>query len=402
MQFSVSVSGFSPDTPTDIQIWATTSGGDCSADAARGYGGVGAQCWPLPGGRQSVDQVSARTIQFMVRVQDIIGPQNAPPNPPVYTRRGPEACTSQTSSSSEKFFVDFIPVQNGNTFASGGSMYSYPLPVDLVGPPAPAGVHDGAGDTLLTLSWVPNDDTDTIGYDVFMTPIRGQEHSAPDALPLPEPVLACPDAGRSSAEDASATDAAATGAIADATSAAPVSLDAACHYVTVGGGGSGVAACGNPILESAVIQPGVEGTSIADDAGEGGATITPGSAGISTVPQEYLVGASSGLTVSDESAGSYPMTGLKNGVTYTMVVAAVDSFGNIGPPSTEQCDSPAPVDDFWNEYKHDQGGAGGFCALGAVGGSTPSMAGVALAVAVAAVARRRRGVALARDRGPGG
>jgi hypothetical protein len=68
----------------------------------------------------------------------------------------------------------------------------------------------------------------------------------------------------------------------------------------------------------------------------------------------------------------------------------VDGTGNVGPPSSEVCDYPAPVKDFWQNYEQDGGGAGGFCALETAGTGGSSLAGVAGVFALAAMARRRR------------
>ena len=85
------------------------------------------------------------------------------------------------------------------------------------------------------------------------------------------------------------------------------------------------------------------------------------------------------------------MKGLVDYVTYTVVVASVDGTGNIGPPSLEVCDYPAPVRDFWQTYNEDGGKAGGFCALETIGtGGAPALAGVAGVLGLAAFMRRRR------------
>ena len=103
--------------------------------------------------------------------------------------------------------------------------------------------------------------------------------------------------------------------------------------------------------------------------------------------------AAQGETVNNEATGSFTVTGLTNGNYYAVAVSAVDAFGNVGPPSTPQaCDYPAPVNDFWTVYRQDNGGAGGFCALEAVGapvGSTAAFASLG-AVAVALVRRRTK------------
>ncbi len=149
-------------------------------------------------------------------------------------------------------------------------------------------------------------------------------------------------------------------------------------------------------MQSSVVQDGGQGSvPISTDAtAEDAAAAEPGNGGISTIPSKYLVGSDgvSSLSVSDKSVGSYTVTGLRNGPTniYTAVVAAVDGFGNIGPPSSEKCDYPAPVNDFWQDYRSDGGRGGGFCALEAVGGPSQSLAGVALVASLAAIVRRRR------------
>jgi hypothetical protein len=123
-------------------------------------------------------------------------------------------------------------------------------------------------------------------------------------------------------------------------------------------------------------------------------TTSGGTAGLSTIPVSYVVNAngSTGTTVSGLSSSTFTISGLKNGVTYTVAVAAVDGFGNVGLASINACDFPAPVNDFWKIYRQDGGQAGGgFCALEAVGapvGSSLAFAGLA-ATAVTLIRRRR-------------
>jgi hypothetical protein len=78
-------------------------------------------------------------------------------------------------------------------------------------------------------------------------------------------------------------------------------------------------------------------------------------------------------------------------VNYNLVVAAVDGYGNIGPPSGEVCGKPEPIDDFWKIYRQDGGNAGGgLCALEAVGARASSTAGILLVVGTSALLARRR------------
>jgi hypothetical protein len=385
LKFSVAVTGFQGQ---DIQIWASKNG-DCTQDINRGVGGV-PSCWQLNGGLSAVNQLTTSTYQFPVRVQDIVGPQDNPPNPPGYHKQTSAACTSQPTYASETFTVYFVPITNGNN--ATGTAYSYKLPVDLVGPPAPSGVNHQVGDTLFVLNWTPNSDTDTGGYDLYIDPIPGKESldASTNEAGFPTPVLECPDTGVSTQpQDASASEGGSDAAVDSSTS---VSADAGCHYVYVGGSTT-MSSCTDSILASGVVQEGGTIVVTNDEAGgEGGTTTESGSGGISTIPPQYLIGTgSSGLTVSDKSTSSYTIKGLRNGTTYTVVVSAVDLFGNIGPPSSEVCDYPAPVNDFWQDYRGDGGRAGGFCSLEAVGASTStSLVGVAFAIGTTGIVRRLR------------
>jgi hypothetical protein len=159
-------------------------------------------------------------------------------------------------------------------------------------------------------------------------------------------------------------------------------IDAACQF--------------DPLLASSIVQDG--GTTVVpttDDAGDAGdeAGTIEGNGGISTISTNNLVNAGNGtgITVADKAAGQFTITGLKNQTNYTVVVAAVDAYGNVGPASNEVCDFPAPTQDFWKTYKADGGGAGGgYCALDAAGAPVSSLAGAAFLVSGVAMLRRRR------------
>jgi hypothetical protein len=92
--FTVNATNF--DGSEDLEVWATASG-DCSVDLARGVGGDGqASCWRVnPGLGAAVLPDNAES--FDIRVQDLVGPQNAPSEPPSLVSEGPSACTAQPS-----------------------------------------------------------------------------------------------------------------------------------------------------------------------------------------------------------------------------------------------------------------------------------------------------------------
>ena len=110
-------------------------------------------------------------------------------------------------------------------------------------------------------------------------------------------------------------------------------------------------------LDGAVVEVEASTTPVTDLEGgeEGGVTLSGG--GISEIPLQYKAGEIDSIT-----ATSLTLTGLTNGTTYHVAVTSIDGSGNVGPPSTLACGKPGAVNDFWQSYKDDGGGASG-CAL---------------------------------------
>jgi hypothetical protein len=412
LRFTVLVNGFTGSQ--NLQVWASLSS-DCTGVTDRGgSGAAAATCWRVAGDIVAPTYNTATTVTFDVRVQDLVAWQQHPPFPVPsgVDRAGSEACNAQSSFAAVSMNVNFVPVDTSGNYA--GTAYQYQINTDMVGPPPPAasGMGDTVGDTLINVTWTANSDADTIGYDIFIDPLPGGasvEASASEAGQK----LVCPDTGTpvptgddssgglADGDDGSTVDGS---GILDATTQdvasvpeASTPVDAGCYTINVGGTPPASANgynCNDSILSSGVTQDSGTTTTqpVYDDAGnlisEGG--VVEGSGGISTIPMQYAVGVQNGLTVADKAVGSYTITGLTNGVTYNVVVAAVDGYGNVGPPSAEVCDYPAPVNDFWQTYEGDGGGGGGFCALESVGAGGGSIAGVGCVLGAAALMRRRR------------
>ena len=407
LEFSVSLSGFTgADT---LEVWAGTSA-DCAQASSRGVDVQASVCW-----RVASDQVgivaNPKTVQIPVRVQDLVGFEQGAPFPPLGGAPGltGAACTAQAGFTAVALNVTFVPV-DPSTQADDGVAFVYQVNTDLVGPPAPSGLGEKPGETILNLTWNPNSDSDTAGYNVFIDPIPGLE-GVDSSVPIEAgQILVCPDAGAAPTPEAG-TDAEASteddGAIEASTpEAAPpeastgTGIDAGCVLEPVGINAPVSVppyACTDTILASGFTQASGTTTTVpvTDDAGnviEGG--VAEGSGGISLIPLQFALGAANknanGLTIADKSTGAYTISGLVDGVTYTTVVAAVDGFGNVGPPTPEVCDNPAPIQDFWQTYGQDGGRAGGFCALEAVGAGGSSLAGVGCVFVLAGLLRRRR------------
>jgi hypothetical protein len=428
-----------------LEVWAGTA--DCSMQANRGYAAI-PSCWevtaPISGLIASGTTV-ATTVS--IRVQDLVGHVNSVPSTMTYDPVGVAACSTQTVDTAESINLVFVPTSSTGQDL-GGVSYTWPADVDMVGPGAPATpTQSGAGDTLLVASWTPNIDPDTIGYDIYIDPIPGQEPVGS------EPVLVCSeaaapsstqtsaDASDGASADATSDDATSDGAsgddgatadatMADATTdgatsddgsadanisdAAPTP-DAECvleirgagHSTGSGGiGESSVLSNGSSLVldgSAAAATPTTTTTTTTDDAnilGDDATTVLADDAaagstggGISKIDPRYLYkpDSNTGITIPSQTASSYTITGLVDGQQYNIAIAAVDALGNVGPLSNLQCGTPKLVNDFWKTYLTDNGKAGGgFCALEAAGAPAGSAVFLGGFVAIAAAAWRRR------------
>ncbi|MGA3119685.1 MAG: hypothetical protein ABSF69_02850 [Polyangiaceae bacterium] len=419
LQYTVFVSGF---TGQELEVWVS-SNGDCTQDVNRGTGGV-AVCWEVAT-LGAVNQVAQTSVPFNIRVQDLVGPQAAvPPAPSGPVHEGASACLTQPTETAVTLTVYVVPVVSGY-IVSGATSFQQQIVTDLVGPSPPANVSIADGDTLFVLNWTANDDADTYGYDVFIDPMPGATGTIVDASSATGPVqLICPDAGSSSISSSSSSSDldssdldSSPGDSSSSSTTSSSSSQNACYLVSLGPTSPipGTTSCNSQVLlDESVQDSGVVSTTV-NDAGDlvEASTSESGLVGVATIPCQYLVGAtctagqpvytSSNLTVIGETDQSYTITGLidfgpggtlSQPVDYTVVVAAVDASGNVGPPSPEACDYPAPVNDFYALYRKAGGTAGGgFCALEAVGmpvGSSAAALGGLGAVLLGLYRRRRR------------
>jgi hypothetical protein len=172
LQFSVTLSGFTGND--SLEIWAARSS-DCTPQSDRGIGSGGAICWGVGAGVVNPIIGAPQAFSFNVRVQDLVGWQQAPPSaaqaahPPAM---GMAACSAQPTFAAVALSIVFLAVNSDGN--ADGTPFLYNIPTDLVGPPAPRGVAIEAGNDGLIPNWTPNTDTDAIGYDVFLAPPAGQ------------------------------------------------------------------------------------------------------------------------------------------------------------------------------------------------------------------------------------
>jgi hypothetical protein len=137
-------------------------GASCITNADRNGPTFG--CWNLGAGLTTVADGS-HTIN--VRVQDLVAyMETTPPQTSNYTPAGSSVCsTAQKSATGEAMTIWFVPLQGTQAVGTG---ITYPVSVDMLGPPPPSGVSIMDGDTLFIINWTANSDSVTQGYNVYM------------------------------------------------------------------------------------------------------------------------------------------------------------------------------------------------------------------------------------------
>jgi hypothetical protein len=169
------------------------------------------------------------------------------------------------------------------------------------------------------------------------------------------------------------------------------------YYQQSGGGGS-TSDSGTELVckEAGVADAGV------NEAGEAGTVLVD--AGCSLQPVEGTGGSCSapGITssgidssmVSSTSVGptssQTTITGLQDGVTYAVAVAAQDAFLNNGALTDIVCETPIQLNDFFQTYRNDGGLAGGGCALDVMTGPAGGAATAVITVTALIIMTRRR------------
>jgi hypothetical protein len=406
MTLQFNLQGMNFDGTQIVEVWAGVT--DCTQDSARGLTGV-ISCWPVyqPFAGQAG---TSPPLPIPVRVQDLLSHEFDTNLSRTYARAGADVCAKQTVDTATSVSVYFMATVSGY-IVMNSQAYSYAIKADLLGPPAPAGFSIADGDTLFVLNWTANSEADTAAYNVYIDPYPGQEEAGSSNTPQAD----CPgmsvdasdaDVGASTgtgddgavSDDSAASDDMTSSSSSSSSSGSAGAPDA-CHTLVSAGSASGNN-CGSPALATAPIVNLGAGTvtTVEDDSGdEAGTTTVVGGGGIGNLPTTLLyppgLGASD-VSISDKTTSSFTISGLTNGLYYNVAIASVDGSGNIGPQSVQQCDFPAPVDDFWKTYRQAGGSAGGgLCALEGVGEPAPAAAGLGLVAAALAlrVRRKRRG-----------
>jgi len=338
-----------------LEVWAGSASDDCSAAEARR--GSTAVCWQLYKGVPT-----STGFQVPIKTRDIVG-RHKPTEP---GEPGPGSGTAadcewkEASTAPVEVGLYFMFIGAGSDQQYGGVLWT--TKYDLAGPNPPNGITAGIGNTMIVVSWNESTDTDKVGYEFYCDPVPGvvpkdteDDSSNPSGDPpsamhgvfdldASDPLDDAPDDvadGEPTVGDSGGDDALDEGDVGDAEG------DDGSHHGDTGvgpdvggsggsdggGGGSSGGECG-----SVVLIPGVE------------------------PDRKYYCGKGTGTTGT--------ISGLENGVQYSVAVAAYDSVGNVGKLSNVACAVPSEVDDFFTKYREAGGKAGGgFCTFTNVGTS---------------------------------
>ena len=451
-EFTLGVSG-NPGSQYTLEAWVGPV--DCTAAAARTPGS--ATCWPLaspesgPVQRQATTDAGVSTT-FAVRMQDIA--QYAGSSATIDTTyanpAGPSACAVQANAQLQApsqlsiyfFYVDKIGVGNAVGYAQ-----AYPVTVDTTTQNV-TGDYSIADtlDSQLTVNITASPWSDTVSYNIYCDPMPGKE---PVLTSVPYDAAtnngmcdgaAAADVGSTSVDSSLASGPSMNGIFPDIADGAPddsstvpgedaAAEDAALQDAAIADSSADTGASSKTDASSGSTSPGMY-----DDAGGnscganlngagipgnstcsgsilqsgGGTTTTTTTTGIddagdeATVKSTVTVGGTD--TLKDFSANrcgvattanpSFTITGLRDGYSYTIAVAAVDTAGNVGPLAPT-CQTVEQLGDFWYAYSAAGGGAGGgYCSTAtpvgvAVPAGTSGLAMLTIA-SVVSVARKRR------------
>ncbi len=389
MDFSLVVSGFSASDDAAIQTWAGTV--DCTQPVNRVSGaGTLHACWQVAPFTQAITATASQTVHISVYARDLLRYEQPPttadgsqPYDPTFasSQAGESACLVQPTDAAVPLSIYFIAVAQPDKTL--GIAYQYSLSADLVAPPPPTQSGLSPGDTVLTVNWTaPGTDPDLAGYVVYSDPPAGTAPSSGGC--------GCGSPGSGSGVTSYVGDGAvATGDAGSGTQCVAADAgDGGIHCSPINTGScadSNLTGHNIPVggaTDAGVVDVDASTGDAESEAGVSG--VLPGG-GISQIPTGYQASEIDSVTTT-----SLMLSGLTNGIKYHVVVASFDGSGNVGPASPLQCQSPGAVNDFWQSYKDDGGGANG-CALERSGNTQAgAIAGIGLLAAAAALARRRR------------
>ena len=356
-----------------LEVWVS-EGVDCSQASSRGVSGVAPTCGLV----YSSSAPSAPTTNIVLSDAVLItGVSVSGRTQPTPTCAKPP----NASAGPQPLSIYFLFVSAAGNTVDAQQVVTF-IDFDMEGPAAPANINALTGDTLLKVSWDQNTYSSVAGYYVFCDPPPGPVYSLPNIAAA----QSCPTSGigTSSAAldvDGGVTDDSGAGDdAARATSDASVADDAgSTDDVSVG-----------------AVSTDDSGTATAD-----AATTCQCSAALSTGDptnadffNRYKCGQANGYT-----STSINVTGLQNGIPYSLAVASFDVIGNVGALSTPFCNGaqPLPIQGFTEAYR-DSGGTptSSYCSVRATGskpsgaGAAAGMLALAFALRLARRARRRQ------------
>jgi hypothetical protein len=357
LRFPLALTGIS--SSFRLEVWA--GGQDCSALVARTSNT--ATCWPVLAGSLQ----PTANISLEIYARDIIANQGGSAvKPTTYSRATESACYVQSGTGPTTLNVYFLWLDNSNNAAA---QKAQAVIADTRGPTPPSSIKVSGGE-VVTVDWTPSSDQETNGFVAYCDPPPGQEDVPADESTTVE---VCEDTG---VGDAGTPDVASGTPSTDASSDAASAAEASFAGERTGTVESAQRVCRDEVIPKTPCTIGTFGVK-ADSSDVRQRAIDP----------KYIC-----KTLAGGATNSLQIDGLRKGVKYTIAIAGIDKYENVGPIAEAICGSAEETQDFWELYKQSGGTAASCASIDRVEKRAPttSLAIVLLALGGAFVFRRRR------------
>lgn len=315
----------------EVQIWLGVTCDSTDID-------VQDQCERLDNGFTDLEELRSERDR-LISVRDLVSKEGT--------------CPEQENSRRVYAIVD----EDGGGFSEGDYSQNLEIPTDTRPPPEPIIESVTGGEDSIIVDWEPPTSTDDIWYYQALCLREDGTTNPDDGFPRMEPEYI-------TAERKCGVD--------DGTCVRTTSI---ARTAARGGVDGGVEADGGVDADAGALDP---------DGGTGEPDCATG------VPQpladldpDFLCGDAA------RSADSMAISGLTNGVPYRVVLLAIDRARNVTALDVGSA-TPAPVRDFWEDYKAQGGRARGGCGVGQAGAGGGVLIGLGLALWAGAALRRRR------------
>jgi len=343
-RFAMTVTGYNQGW--NFEAWAGRSSSDCSGEFTALTSLK--TCWKLgnltvSNGVATLDVTPAQLLG--IGVDDTLAPS---------AKKILTSCDDLTNTDRGRqtftvsFFLNYSSVVQCKQ--TQGMYYS------LTGPDGPTISSINAADSSLQLNWqsIVSTLTTDVTYEFYCA-----RNDATDGGCHSSALDAFATSGASSTASGGAGGTSSTGAGGTATVASTAGSAGDLGSSSAGAAGDTSAA---PVGAAGSTSGGA--AAVSSTGGSQSSSDSAGAAGTSSTSTTRLSNLYCGSVIGKSNTSGYTDANLTNGKSYAVTIGVRDSYGNIGSLSPYVCDTPQPIDTFFEGYSLDGGKAGGgFCNL---------------------------------------